>query len=444
VRSASLPSGLLEPLYTAAEMRAAEAGHEVEQLMDRAGRAAAEEILTRFPEARTFGAVCGRGANGGDGRIAAELLRANGWEERSVGEADVVIDALFGTGFHGAPREEAAQQIRAMNDAPAPVVAVDIPSGVNASTGEVPGEAVSAEVTVTFHGRKVGHEVAPGRFHRGQLVLADIGLAAAETEHALVTPGILQLVPRRKPGDTKYTAGSVLVVGGSPGLTGAACLTAEAAFRSDAGYVAVSAPRESLPVIESRLLEAVKRPLEEVWDAVERARALAIGPGLGREQGELVRRLLEETDVPAVVDADGLYQLEPFERAAPTVLTPHSGELGRLLGDDPSWVDAHRLEALGRAVDRFGCVVLLKGAGTLVAGPEAGALVCGGFSALATAGTGDVLTGVIAAFLAKGMDARLAAAAGSVAHTQAAIAAPYRSGLVASDLLSSLPRVLDA
>jgi ADP-dependent NAD(P)H-hydrate dehydratase / NAD(P)H-hydrate epimerase len=444
VRSASLPTAFLEPLYTAPEMRAAEEGHDVEQLMERAGRALAEEILTRFPEARTFAAVCGKGANGGDGRIAAELLRSSGWEERSVGEADVVVDALFGTGFHGAPREDAAQQIRAMNEAPAPVVAVDIPSGVDASTGEVPGDAVSAELTVTFHGRKVGQEVAPGRFHRGDVVVADIGLEPAETEHALVTPEILELVPRRKPGDTKYTAGSVLVVGGSPGLTGAACLTAEAAFRADAGYVAVAAPRESLPVIESRLLEAVKRPLEEIWDAVERVRALAIGPGLGRERGELVRRLLEETDVPAVVDADGLYELEPFERAAPTVLTPHSGELGRLLGEEASWVDAHRLEALGRAVERFGCVVLLKGEGTLVGAPGAGALVCGGFAALATAGTGDVLTGVIAAFLAKGMDARLAAAAGSVAHTQAAVAAPYRSGLVASDLLSSLPRVLDA
>jgi ADP-dependent NAD(P)H-hydrate dehydratase / NAD(P)H-hydrate epimerase len=444
VRSASLPTGALDPLYTAAEMRAAEEGHDVEQLMERAGRAVADEILTRFPAARTFAAVCGGGANGGDGRIAAELLRSNGWEERALGEADVVVDALFGTGFRGAPREQAAQQIRAMNDSRAPVVAVDIASGVDASTGEVPGDAVSAELTITFHGRKVGHEVAPGRFHRGEVVLTDIGLETAETEHWLVSPEILELVPRRQPGDTKYTAGSVLVVGGSPGLTGAVCLTAEAAFRADAGYVAVAAPAESLPVIEGRLLEAVKRPLEEVWDAVERAGALALGPGLGRENGELVRRLLEETEVPAVVDADGLYELEPFERAAPTVLTPHSGELGRLLGEEAPWVDAHRLEALRRAVERFSCVVLLKGEGTLVGAPGAGALVCGGFPSLATAGTGDVLTGVVAAFLAKGMDPRLAAAAASVAHTEAAIAAPSRSGLVASDLLSSLPRVLDA
>ena len=434
----------LEPLYTAEEMKAAEEGHDVDELMARAGRAVADEILSRFPTARTFSAVCGRGANGGDGRIAAELLRSNGWEERAVGDADVVVDALFGTGFHGAPREEAAQQIRAMNESGAPIVAVDIPSGVDASTGEVPGDAVQASLTVTFHGRKVGHEVAPGRFHRGELVVADIGLEPRETEHALVTPAILDQVPRRKPGDTKYTAGSVLVVGGSPGMTGAACLTAEAVLRADAGYVVVAAPTESLPVIESRLLEAVKRPLDDVWDAVGRAGALAIGPGLGRERKELVRRLLDETDLPAVVDADGLYELEPFEREAATVLTPHSGELGRLLGEEAAWVDAHRLEALGRAVERFGCVVLLKGEGTLVGAPGTGALVCGGFPSLATAGTGDVLTGVVAAFLAKGMDARLGTAAASTAHTQAAVGARYRSGLVASDLLESLPRVLDA
>jgi ADP-dependent NAD(P)H-hydrate dehydratase / NAD(P)H-hydrate epimerase len=435
---------MLEPLYTAAEMRAAEAGHDVEQLMARAGQAVADEILRRFPAARAFSAVCGGGANGGDGRIAAELLRSAGWEERPLGESDVVIDALFGTGFRGAPREEAALEIRAMNESGAQIVAVDIPSGVDASTGEVPGEAVRAVLTVTFHGRKVGHEVAPGRFRRGEVVVADIGLQHRETEHALATPAILDLVPRRKPGDTKYTAGSVLVIGGSPGMTGAVCLTAEAAFRADAGYVSVAAPEEALPVIEVRLLEAVKRPLEEVWEAVDRAGALAIGPGLGRERQELVRRLLEETDVPAVVDADGLYELEPFERRAATVLTPHSGELGRLLSEEAAWVDAHRLEALERAIERFGCVVLLKGEGTLVAAPGSGALVCGGFRALATAGTGDVLTGVVASFLAKGMDARLAAAAASVAHTQATMIAPHTSGLIASDLFATLPRVLDA
>ena len=433
---------MLEPLYTAAEMKAAEEGHDVEELMQRAGAAVADEILRRFPEGRTFAGVFGGGANGGDGRIATELLRAAGWEERSLGDADVVIDALFGTGFRPPPRDEAAAQIAAVNESGRPIMAVDIPSGVDASTGEVPGEAVRATVTVTFHGRKVGHEVAPGRFHAGDVVVADIGLEHRSTEHARVTSEIVRLVPRRQPGDTKYTA-SVLVVGGAPGMTGAVCLTAEAAFRSDAGYVAVAAPVESLPVIETRLLEAVKRPLDEAPAAAERARALAIGPGLGPGHDELVHRLLR-TELPAVLDADGLRELRPFERDAPTVLTPHSGELGRLLGEEASWVDAHRLEALRRAVDGFRSVVVLKGEGTLVGAPGEGPLVAGGAAPLATAGTGDVLTGVVAAFLAKGMDARLAAAAAVRVHTDAVAASGRRSGLIASDLLDALPRALDA
>jgi hydroxyethylthiazole kinase-like uncharacterized protein yjeF len=277
-------------------------------------------------------------------------------------------------------------------------------------------------------------------------VVADIGLEPAETEHRLVTPEILRLVPPKRPDDNKYSAGAVLVVGGAPGLTGAACLAAEAAFRADAGYVAVAAPRESLPVLEGRLLEAVKRPLEDVFELTERAGALAIGPGLGRgpERRALVRRLLEETGLPAVVDADGLHELEPFERSAPTVLTPHAGELGRLLGEDSSWVGAHRLEAAERAAERFGCVCLLKGADTIVAGPGSGALVCGlGPASLATAGTGDVLAGVTASFLAKGMEARLAAAAASTACAVAALLGPAR-GLVAGDVIARLPEVWDA
>jgi ADP-dependent NAD(P)H-hydrate dehydratase / NAD(P)H-hydrate epimerase len=435
---------VFEPLYTAEEMRAAEQGHDVEELMRRAGGAVAEEVLRRFPGARSFAAVCGGGANGGDGRIAAELLRTAGWEERALGEADVVIDALFGTGFRPPPRDEAAAQIRAMNASGSPVLAVDIPSGVNASTGEVPGEAVDAAVTVTFHGRKVGLEVAPGRFRAGEVVVSNIGLEHRTTGLARVLSEIIRLVPRRTPGDTKYTAGSVLVVGGSPGMTGAVTLTAEAAFRADAGYVAVAAPPESLPVIETRLREAVKRPLEEAMEAAERAGALAIGPGLGPGRDDLVHRLLRDTDLPAVIDADGLRELRPFDRAAPTVLTPHSGELGRLLGEEASWVDEHRLEALRRAVDGFRCVVVLKGEGTLVGAPGEGPLVAGGAAPLATAGTGDVLTGVVAAFLAKGMEPRLAAAAAVRAHTDAVAASGRRSGLMAGDLLDALPRVLDA
>lgn len=438
----------MEPLYTAAEMKAAEAGHDVDVLMERAAQGVADAVRARFPDANRIRAVCGKGANGGDGRIAVRLLREAGLdadESTDLEDADVVVDALFGTGFSGAPREQAADLIRRINAAEAPVVAVDVPSGVDASTGEVPGEAVRADLTLTMHGLKVGLEVGPGRFHAGDVVVADIGLEHAPTRNALVGDELLARVPRRRDGQNKYSAGSVLVVGGAPGMTGAAALTARAAFRADAGYVAVAAPEASLPVLETLVLEAVKRPLGEAHEAAGRAGALALGPGLGRgeERRKLVRKLLLETEVPAVVDADGLDGLEPFERAAETVLTPHSGELGRLLGEESAWVDAHRLEALAQAVERFGCVVLLKGPDTLIGAPGEGVWVCGeNVPALATAGTGDVLTGIIAAFLAKGLDARTAAAAAAVAHRRAARLAGKPAGLVASDVVDALPAAL--
>ncbi len=434
---------MFAPLYTADEMRAAEQGHDVEAMMERAGSAVADAVLRRYPAARRIAAVCGKGANGGDGRIALRVLAEAGRETgEELGGADVVIDALFGTGFHGAPRDDAAARIEQINSAGVPVVAVDLPSGVDASTGEVAGAVVDADVTVTMHGPKVALAVAPGRFHAGEVEVAEIGLEPAQTEHRLVTEEILRLVPRKQPDDTKYSAGAVLVVGGAPGLTGAVCLTAEAAFRADAGYVIVATPPASLPVIEARLLEAVKAPLQRVDELAERASALAIGPGLGRGQEEraLVRRLLAELAVPAVVDADGLFELEPAEWPAPRVLTPHSGELGRLLGEESRWVDAHRLEAVRRAADTYRCVVLLKGADTLVAAPGAGVLVStSGTPALATAGTGDVLTGVVAAFLAKGIDARLAAAAAAFVHGRAAELVPRERGVVASDVIAALP-----
>jgi hydroxyethylthiazole kinase-like uncharacterized protein yjeF len=444
-----------EPLYTAEEMRAAEAGHDVKRLMQRAGRSLAEFILDEYDDKKRVTVVCGPGNNGGDGQVAARRLRQANWdvrvveskpedEEKDLGKPGLIVDALFGTGFTGEPRPGAARLIEQINAAGVDVVAVDVPSGVDASTGEVAGAVVDAAWTVTFHREKVGLYVAPGTLHRGELDVVDIGLQDQETVYARPTAEILDLVPLRSPRDTMYTAGSVLVVGGSPGLTGAACLAARAAFRADAGYVAVAAPRASLPVLEQQLLEAVKRPLEDVWDAVGRARSLALGPGLGRSDGAkaLVRRLLEETDLPAVVDADALFELDPVRRDAATVLTPHSGELARLLDVEASWIDAHRLEAAHRAVERFQCVVLLKGEGTIVAAPGEQTLVCPGFPSLATAGTGDVLTGIVGSFLAKGMDARLAAAAAVIAHTEAATEAPQRAGLVASDVIEMLPYVL--
>ena len=435
-----------EPLYTAGEMREAEAGHDVDEMMRRAGEGVAAVVLERFPDAQVIAVRAGTGANGGDGRIAGDVLRSHGWTvsvNEPFGDVDLVVDALLGTGFRGEPRPEAAQEIEEINASGSPVVSVDIPSGVDASTGEVPGPAVRAELTVTMHGWKVGLAVAPGLFHAGEVVVAEIGVPQRETAARLVTRDVLGVVPRRTRADNKYSAGSVLVVGGSRGLSGAAALCARAAFRADAGYVAVAAPAESLPVLETLVVEAVKRPVEEIEDALGRASALAIGPGLGRGRPELVRRLLE-TDLPAVVDADALFELDPFERDAPTVLTPHAGELARLLGRESSWVAAHRLAALAEAVDRFHCVVLLKGADTLVGAPGEGVLACvHDVPALATAGTGDVLTGVVAAMLAKGMDARVAAAVAATAHAAAAELGPER-GLVASDVVDALPDAFDA
>src|SRR6266496_1487820 len=267
----------LEPLYTAEEMKAAEAGHDVEAMMERAGSAVAAAVARDYPGARVI-AVCGKGANGGDGRIAAHKLGAKVVEVGAeLPAAEVVIDAIFGTGFHGEPREEAARSIEAINSAGVPVVSVDVPSGVDASTGEVSGAAVDADLTVTFHAPKVGLHVTPGRFHAGAIVVADIGLEHADTAHRLAGPDVLAHVPRRAAGDNKYTAGSVLVVGGAPGTSGAVCLAAAAAFRADAGYVIVCAPEEILPIVEAHLLEPVKRPLEDAFEAAERAKALAVG-----------------------------------------------------------------------------------------------------------------------------------------------------------------------
>src|SRR4051794_709973 len=461
----------LEPLYTADEMRAAEARYPgfpdtAPELMERAGAQVARAALELFSGAKRWTVVCGGGSNGGDGRIAAHHLQEAGREVRIVdagagetdlGDPEVVVDALFGTGFSGEPRAGAAALIDRINDSSAHVVAVDLPSGVDASTGEIAGTAVKADATGTFHGRKVGLVVAPGRFHAGAILVADIGLTHADTEHRLVGRELLRAVPRRREGDNKYTAGHVLVVGGSRGLTGAPSLAALSAMRSDAGYVTVAAPESVLPVLEQRLLEAVKRPLPDddgvvaegaadaVLELAKKAGSIAIGPGLGRGAGpkELVRRVLAEVDLPVVVDADALFELEPGDWPAPRVLTPHEGELGRLLGRESKEIAAHRVASVREAAQKFGCVVLLKGPDTLVAAPGLGLLVTSlGLPSLATAGTGDVLTGIVAAFLAKGMEPQAAAAAAAAAQQLASVEATQRAGLIASDLLDALPRVL--
>jgi NAD(P)H-hydrate epimerase len=487
-----------EPLYTAAEMRSAEETYPgpTLELMERAGQAVADSVLRNYPTAQRVSVWCGGGNNGGDGLVVARRLHEAGREVSirllaeparlqgdsaenlrraqklgvpfgdGAGPADVVVDALFGTGFTGAPRREAAEAIAMINDSAAPVVAIDVPSGIDASTGEVSGEAVDAALTVTFHGRKVGLSVAPGRFRAGQVEVAGIGLVHDETRHRRVGPELLGLVPRRGPGDNKYSAGSVLVIGGSTGLTGAPCLSAESALRAGAGVVVACVPATLNLVFEQRLLEVMTHPCaddgegrldpsaaDEILSRAERAGAVALGPGLGRTEGtrELVRMLLERLDLPVVLDADGLWAIAGelgwvFARQAPTVLTPHAGELGRLLGWESSQVAARRLHAATAGADDAGATVLLKGIDTLVASPGHGGLVADlGNAGLATAGSGDVLTGIVVAFLAKGMEPKLAAAAAAAAQGIAAgRAAAERgfAGMIASDVTGVLSSVL--
>ena len=324
---------------------------------------------------------------------------------------------------------------------------------------------MQAAVTVTFHAPKVGHVVAPGRFHAGELVVADIGLAPAPTRVRRANRETLGLVPRRSERDNKYSAGSVLVVGGSLGLTGAPSLTSEAALRAGAGIVTACVPASLNVVFEQRLVEVMTRPCpdedgtmtpeaaDEILAAAERAGAVALGPGLGRTEGTraLVGFLLDRLEKPIVLDADGLWAVAGhldwiFAREAATVLTPHAGELSRLLGRPSSWVAGNRLDAVQAGADDAGAVVLLKGVDTLVAGPGRDPVVADlGNAGLATAGSGDVLTGVVASFLAKGMEAGRAAVAAAAACGVASHVAAERhgeAGMIARDVVEALSPAL--
>ena len=484
------------PLYSAAEMaavdeRAIGLGLPGAVLMERAGLAAAGEILARYPDAGRAAIVCGPGNNGGDGFVCARHLAEAGWDvechligapgrmsadarlehgiARRLGitvhaglrrprlrRAAVVVDALLGTGARGEPRAAAADAIAAMNAAGAGIVALDVPSGVDASTGTVAGTAVRADVTVTFHGAKPGLVVSPGRAFAGEVVVADIGVPAAADAPAavaLATAGVAALIPAKESGATKYTAGAVLVVGGSAEFAGAPSLTAAAALRAGAGIVWAAVP-EAARARFGAGPEVIVHGLDDVDALAARAGAVAVGPGLGRDAAAaaLARRLALRHRGPVVVDADGLgalgTDLESLaRRRVPAVLTPHEGEMGRLLGIDAAAVRAARLDAVREAARRSNAVVLLKGVDTLVAEPGGERVVVSvaDVPGLATAGTGDVLTGVIAAALAKGLDPFTAACAGAVAHGRAgrhAAEAVGPSGMVASDVVAALPRVL--
>jgi NAD(P)H-hydrate epimerase len=388
--------------------------------------------------------------------------------------ASVIVDAILGTGFAGAPRGAAADAIAAINDASddAIVIACDVPSGVDASTGEIAGVAVHADATATFHAGKPGLWIAPGKAHAGDVTVIDIGIPAqGRPDHAtigLIKPAVTDRIPRRSRTSNKFTVGSVLVCGGSPGLTGAPSLAARAAMRAGAGYVTVAAPASLAAVFESKLLEVMTVALPDdggalteaaVTAARERAgrvQSVVLGPGLGRDQrtAGFVRALAAGVSVPLVIDADGLNAYaadaaamrELTARAAPTVLTPHAGELGRLLAVDSATVDAGRLRCAREAAQVSSAIVVLKGDDTIVVDPSGRVAVSPGDApALATAGTGDVLSGIVGAYLAKGMDGFEAACAAVFVHAAAARRAAAElgsEGVIASDVIATLPLIL--
>jgi NAD(P)H-hydrate epimerase len=478
----------LEPLPDAELMRATDRWAIEEQgvpsldLMERAG-----EGLARLAASVAGGGpvvvVCGKGNNGGDGLVVGRILRAQGLDVRvllldpelkgdaaanleRVGEwsdfepsrldgAAVVVDAVLGTGFEGEPREPALGAIEAMNACEAPVVAADVPSGVNASTGEVVGAAVRVAATATFHSAKPGLWIEPGKTHAGEVHVVDIGIprgAPGGAEVGLIREAVLEEIPRRERGSTKFDSGHVLVCGGSPGLTGAPSLAADAAMRAGAGYVTACVPTSLSQIFETRLLEVMTAPLEvdEVLERAERGGAMVVGPGMGRldDAQELARELARRAELPLVLDADGLNAhaerlADLRERSGPTVLTPHEGELGRLLGVESATIKARRLHHAREAAQASGATVVLKGDDTLIAEPGGRVAVNpGATAALATAGTGDVLSGVLGAILAKGVEPFTAACAAVHLHARAGIRAAKRvgpEGVIASDVIAALP-----
>jgi ADP-dependent NAD(P)H-hydrate dehydratase / NAD(P)H-hydrate epimerase len=493
----------MEPLLPAEEMRDVDKwaietkGVPSLDLMERAGEGLAAVIGQHAPAGRIV-IVCGKGNNGGDGLAAARLLREAAREvdvltvwppdtlrgdtatqlQRLPGDppqpfaaellerAQMIVDALLGTGATGAPRAPAAEVIEAINAAKAPVVAADIPSGVDASTGEVEGAAIEAVATATFHRAKPGLWIRPGKAHAGRVHVIDIGTprgAPVKPELGLISDGVLADVPRRGPDSTKFTSGNVFVIGGSSGLTGAPTMSALAAMRSGAGYVTVGAPAHLESTFSSRLLEAmmVGLPSDEGWlapeavepalQAIKRADAVVLGPGLGRTPAAqaFAREMFERIDVPLVIDADGLNALAGVfpedlpQRRWPTILTPHAGELGRLLDVDSSEVDAHRLRHAREAAHRSRAFVVLKGDDTIVSSPNGRVAISrGGAPALATAGTGDVLSGITGAMLAKRLPPAHAACAAVFAHVRAGqlAAAPHGpDSVIASDVIQQLP-----
>ena len=482
-------------------------------LMERAGRYVAEQArdMLGLPAGKRVCVVAAKGNNGGDGFVAARYLASWGAEvkvyllgdpaelsvdaaanqkryvesggevegaagpvlERELPDCDLIVDAMFGTGFRGAAEGESAAAIEAINGSESPILAVDIPSGVEAETGAVRGAAVWASRTVTFAWPKTGLYLYPGAGNAGEVVVVDIGIPPHLVEtlvdsevYTIEEADVAALLPRRSPDAHKGECGRVLVVAGSLGLTGAAALCAHSALRAGAGVVTLGVPAGLNQIFEIKLTEVMTLPLadedgdhlaagalEEVCEAVGGFDVLALGPGLGTAPAtrEVVAGLLRRVEQPVVLDADGINCIAPdpaclAEREAPTIITPHPGELGRLLGRKGGDIQAARLEAALEAARRYGCAVVLKGANTLVASSEGRVFVNPlALPGLATAGSGDVLTGCTAAVCAQGLSPMDAALCGVFIHGKAAEIAAHMIGpvgMVAGDVASHLPLAL--
>jgi NAD(P)H-hydrate epimerase len=498
----------MEPVLLPAQMRAADettiaSGTPGVELMDRAAHACAVVALRMLGGAygRRVLVVCGKGNNGGDGIACARHLASAGasatvlllgepsgdaaahldlarrlaprgrvrfieWSasafEHEARRADLIVDAILGTGFADAPRGEVAEAIAAIEASPCSVLAVDIPSGVAGGDGRVPGAAVTADVTVAIQSLKAGHLLPPGAFCCGRVDVADIGIEVPVPGVFMPQAGdAARAIPTLRPDTHKYDVGALGVLAGSAGMTGAAILTALGAIRAGAGMVILGVPASTIDVFENAVIEAVKVPLPEVEgrldakavdemsDRLERCRALAVGPGLGRgdQAVALVRRALD-VPLPLVIDGDALWALGESlredadllrARRQPTILTPHTGEFTYLGGD----TSVDRLSAVVDLARRLGAIVHLKGRRALTASPEATVWVnTTGNPGMATGGTGDVLTGIVGSLLAQGASAPDAMWAGAYLHGLAGDVAASRLGqksMAARDLPEALP-----
>jgi NAD(P)H-hydrate epimerase len=474
-------------------------------LMESAAGAVTEVVVDRFPEAQRVLVACGPGNNGGDGLAVARQLRCRGFavdvallvgESELKGDAaaqlelahrfgvtihrcgssvsrladltpgaSVIVDALFGTGLDRPLEGRWAKAVGMLNGAGVPIVSVDIPSGLQGSSGEVTGATVEAFLTVTFAAPKVAHVLPPACWRCGEVAVAEIGIPPWVVQEQ-ATMGLIEgedvaaWLPIREADAHKGNFGHLLVVAGREGRAGAAALAARAAVTLGAGLVTVATAHGAVRPVQAQVPEAMVDPLPAGKDgavsgaglegSLGKATALAVGPGLGVTAGprRLLDKVLEEWTGPLVLDADALTmlagRLEALRRRkGPTVLTPHPGELGRLLGVPTSAVTKDRLQAAQEASRRSGAVVLAKGARTVIVGGGGSSMVNPtGTPGLASGGAGDVLTGVIGALLAQGVPAREAAAAGAWLHGRAAELAGERfpAAVPAGSLVEALAR----